>query len=321
MWWLWDCRNPFCISDLRQKESILSSFLAETPWLLSKNDDFQCWCQWHHVTERSHLVSHFNCLSVRNEMLPLMMLLAWCNKNTSANVIKWLKSHVSSHFSCLGLRNSMVLILMPLASCDANISANVALHFDYLAVVLLMMPLTFHYTDAGIICITWPNCHVTPLFWWSWPNQMVWCHWWHCWYHVKLTLASIALNDQKWYVAHCFNCLDQMNTVVLLKRQLASHDVDANAKCQTTENHYATHFNNLELINPMVLMMMPLMSCHGMLASHYQKGHVAPCFNHLHLDTKMLPLTMPSVTCNVCTGANSIIWPRIMWHLVSIVFT
>ena len=47
------------------------------------------------------------------------------------------------------------------------------------------------------------------------------------WLHVMLKLVSMASNDQKHYVAHYFNCLDLMYTVVLLTMPLASHAADA----------------------------------------------------------------------------------------------
>ena len=41
--------------------------------------------------------------------------------------------------------------------------------------------------------------------------------------------ASMASHNQKCSVAHCFNCLDLMNTVILLIMPLASYAADASA--------------------------------------------------------------------------------------------
>ena len=55
-------------------------------------------------------------------MVPLMMLLASCDTDGSANGIKLPKpkSHVASHIDFLNLINAVVSFTMPLASCDAN---------------------------------------------------------------------------------------------------------------------------------------------------------------------------------------------------------
>ena len=48
----------------------------------------------------------------------------------------------------------------------------------------------------------------------------------HQWYYMI----------QEGYVAHCFSCLNPMNTKVLLTIPLTSDDADACAKCHMTES-------------------------------------------------------------------------------------
>ena len=118
------------------------------------------WCCWNHVTlmpvpmasnDQSHAAPHFNCLDLRNAMVPLKMLSiaydadtnALTSQNTNTNAIMWcqwyhMTSHVASPFSCLNLTNTMVPPMMLLASCDTNVCANgikwpkshVSSHFD-----------------------------------------------------------------------------------------------------------------------------------------------------------------------------------------------
>ena len=80
---------------------------------------------------------------------------------------------------------------------------------------------------------------------------------------------------------------------------LSLYVADASAMCQIAEKSQAACcFDNIELTNAVVLLMMPL-------ASHDQKSHVEPCFNHLDLINKLMPLTMPSLVCDANTGAFS----------------
>ena len=58
-----------------------------------------------------------------------------------------------------------------------------------------------------------------------------------------------------------FSYLDLMNTMVLLRIQLASHDADASANnVKLLKNHVASHFEHPELSNALVLLMMPSVS-------------------------------------------------------------
>ena len=53
----------------------------------------------------------------------LMMLLAWCDTDASASVIKGPKSHVALHFKLSWPQECNVAIFGAIASCDANASA------------------------------------------------------------------------------------------------------------------------------------------------------------------------------------------------------
>ena len=77
------------------------------------------------------------------------------------------------------------------------------------------------------------------------------------------------------------------------------------------KSHVASPFDNLELRNAGVLLMLPLMST---LASYALKSHVASCFNHLDIANKTVLLTVPSVTFDVGTGVNSITGPKESCH-------
>ena len=79
-------------------------------------------------------------------MVPLMMLLASCDTDASANGIKGLKGHVALHFDHLDVRNTMVplgyqhVMLMPMTSVTKK---SCCTHLDHLylrnAVVPLML--------------------------------------------------------------------------------------------------------------------------------------------------------------------------------------
>ena len=105
----------------------------------------------------------FNCLNLRNTMVPLIMLV-WCDSDAATSGIKWPKSHVASHFNCLDKRNEMVPLfcclwdhMVPIGSHDQN--SYVAPCFDHLdiinEVVLLTMPLASCNVTTGATGITW----------------------------------------------------------------------------------------------------------------------------------------------------------------------
>ena len=134
---------------------------------------------------------------------------------------------VECYFDHCELTNAVVPLKMPSASYDAHVSTkfitwlkcHVAPHFNYLdyrnAVVQLMMPLASHYQKS--MCIS---------FWSSQPNKFygviddtVGIMW--------LTQAWMALQDQKGYVAQCFNHLDLMNKMFWLTVALTLHGADS----------------------------------------------------------------------------------------------
>ena len=76
-----------------------------------------CWCQWHHMTREIML----NLTSII-----LTLVMQWCFYWYVLMPVSVLmvshdpKGHVPSHFSCLDLRNTMVLLVVPLASHDTD---------------------------------------------------------------------------------------------------------------------------------------------------------------------------------------------------------
>ena len=95
------------------------------------------------INQKRHVALHFDCLYLRNTIMPFMMLLtscytdsdpkwhhvtpipvASCNANASGNCITWPKSLVTSNFDCLDPRNVMLPQTMLTASCDAITSVS-----------------------------------------------------------------------------------------------------------------------------------------------------------------------------------------------------
>ena len=139
---------------------------------------------------KCHVEPYFYCTDVRNEMVPLRILLVSHGANATVKCIKWPKKSCSISFQ-----------LSWASKCSGDID------------------------DA--IGIRWleKSCYIS--FWPSRP-KMKWCHWWHCWDHVTLT-ASLASYDQDSYIEHCFSYLDVISAVALLTMALASHAADASA--------------------------------------------------------------------------------------------
>ena len=74
------------------------------------------------VTLPESHVAHFNCLNIRNAMVPLVMLQVL--HDAYANVITQPKSHVVPHFHHLDLMNAMMPLKTPSESFDTSASAN-----------------------------------------------------------------------------------------------------------------------------------------------------------------------------------------------------
>ena len=142
---------------------------------------------------------------------------------------------------------------------------------------------------------------------------MEWCHLWYCWHHMTLTLASMALHDQRNSVVHYFNHLDLIKTMVLLTMPSCASDTSA-TKVKWLKKSYCISLNHLGLTNTLVPLMMPSVLCNAKTGIPSQKSHVALCFSHLHLIKKIVPLTISSVGCDANTGAKNITWLREPCH-------
>ena len=77
-----------------------------------------------------------------------------------------------------------------------------------------------------------------------------------------------------------------------------------------TESHFSSHFDQLELTNVVVLLVMSSVLCNMNTDITWPKNNLSPCFNHVGLANKMVPLIMPSVSCDAHPGPNSITWPQ-----------
>ena len=144
-----------------------------------------------------HVALHFENLDLGIAIVPLTS----CDAYASASGIIWAKSHAVSHFDHLEIRNVMVSLTMTLASCDANVNASsvtqprchVVPCFSYLdlhnAVVPLMTFSTSCDVNTGSNSVTWPKrLHYTS-FQSSWSKEcsntiddvisIMWCEWHH----------------------------------------------------------------------------------------------------------------------------------------------
>ena len=74
--------------------------------------------------KKRHVAPHFNCYDVRNEMVPLTMLMASCDAKVSANGMNDQKSHVALYFHPLDVRNAIVPLTVPSASHAAYVNSN-----------------------------------------------------------------------------------------------------------------------------------------------------------------------------------------------------
>ena len=61
------------------------------------------------------VVPHFSCLGLNDALVSLMTLSESHDANTGANGVALPKSHVVSHFDYLDLRNAMMPLMMSLA--------------------------------------------------------------------------------------------------------------------------------------------------------------------------------------------------------------
>ena len=142
----------------------------------------------------------------------------------------------------------MILMVVPMAWHDQKY---VTSHFDHLdwtnGILSQMMHLASCDTDTSINGITWP----------------------------------------KIYVAHCFNFLDLMNTVVLLTMVLSSHDDDDSAiNVKLLEKSYCISFWSswTKKYNGTIDDAISVMWFQHWY--HMNKKHLATCLNHLDLANK-----------------------------------
>ena len=151
------------------KKSFCGSF--QSSWQIRCNgaiDDpsgiIYWWHLWHYMTNESHIAPHFNCLDLRNALIPLMTLLSSCDTNTGANGVTWQKlCHWWYCFHCM----TPMLVLMaswPKRSCCTS------------------------------FWLSWPGKCSGSI---DSAISIMWCWHWHQWHHVTkkvmLHLISIAL--------------------------------------------------------------------------------------------------------------------------------
>ena len=134
------------------------------------------------LDRRSYAASHFNCLDLRNGVVPLTKLFVSSHANACAHGVTW------PHKSC---------------SLDPSITT-CSPHFDYLdlrnALVQLMKLLTPNGTNASSKG-NWIILHfILVLF----TKVMEWCHWEYHQHHVMPLPVSMVSYDQKHHVAPHF---------------------------------------------------------------------------------------------------------------------
>ena len=139
------------------------------------------------------------------------------------------------------------------------------------------------------------------------------CHWWNHWYCVILML--VASHDHKSHVAPCSNHLELMNAVVLLMMPSVLHDADA------------AHFDCLDLRNAVVSLTSS--QCHMMPMLAVPDSDTA-CIGAM--TKKVDGTSFCSSWCKECYGAiddtqyqvmqvnaNYIMWPN-KWCCTSLSF-
>ena len=195
--------------------------------------------------DQRHVASHFDSIDLGNVIVPLMMLLEWCDAGDSTNIINWPKSHVTPHFSCLDLRNAVVPLTIPLASYSTKASSNYG---------------------------TWLKkscCTSFSLFWAKECNgtihdaiSIMWCLHWYKWHPVMPTQRADAAKSP---VAPQFGHFDLSNE--WYHWQCWWHHV------MTRKHGVALHFDHLHLKNVMLPLMMPSASMMpmSMLMASYDK--------------------------------------------------
>ena len=210
--------------------------------------------------------------------------------------------------------------LMPLVSCHAKTSSSVASLF-WLS-WLNKCSDAIHEAIGITWCWCWCQWHnmakisCSISLWSSWPNKgnganddivsIMW-HWYqHQWHYVikKVMLHIVSIILTLWIQWCYWQCL--WHHMMLMLVPTVSND---------WKSHVTSHFNHLEVINAVVLLMIASVLCDTKCWHHMnQKSQVVPCFYHLDLTNKMVPLTIPSVSWDTHTDLNSVIWPKQLCH-------
>ena len=102
--------------------------------------------------------------------------------------------------------------------------------------------------------------------------------------------------------------------MVPLMTLLKSHDAKASHK----KSHVAHYFDHLDTTNLMAQFIMPAASCEmAPMASHSERRYVAPHFEHHDVKNSVVPFMMPLTSHDA--NANSITYPKVTLHLISII--
>ena len=126
-------------------------------------------------------------------------------------------SHVAPHFDCLDLRNAVVPLMMPMLVPMASHGqkSHVVPHFDYLdlrnAIVPLTMPSVYHAASAN--GITWPIKSCCTSFWLSWSKECNCCHWWYHQHSGTNTGVSGVILQEKSCYSSCLFLPEEYNGV------------------------------------------------------------------------------------------------------------
>ena len=136
------------------------------------------------IRPKSYVALHFNCLDLRNIMMPLTTLFAWCQY--------WCWScHMTKKSRCTSFWSSW---------CK-----------EFNGVIDDAIDITWYWCLWQLHHMTKAQCYIS--FWPSWPkNRMVPLM--ALLVSCELRPASMVSQDQKSQVAYCFSCLDLMNTMV-----------------------------------------------------------------------------------------------------------
>ena len=180
------------------------------------------WCQQHHVTPtsvalhdasgngnyvtdpKSHVALNFDCLDIRNIVVPLTKLMASYDA-ISANGMTWPENSCdtscqsSLHNQCNGIINNAISITCCLCHCQwqwqfttkRSCYTSFQSFWHKNGMLPLMKPSASCDTDTTANGITWPRCTSFQLFWGEEHSYVIfnaigtmWCQFWHQWHHM-----------------------------------------------------------------------------------------------------------------------------------------